>query len=101
MNLVFAKPISRFLLVKALQFTIPLRHSISKIPRDIQVAELETLNQETIISNNHYKILVSPYIRSFNCQAVMTGMDCFFVSSLYTSLHWCARSLSLCTIIGT
>jgi hypothetical protein len=45
MNLVFAKPISRFLLVKALQFAIPLRHSISKIKRDIQEAEVERMEQ--------------------------------------------------------
>jgi hypothetical protein len=63
MNLVLAKPISRFLLVKALQFTIPLRHSISKMKRDIQEAELERMEQPL----QDISKLLHPFIQLPSC----------------------------------
>lgn len=44
---------------------------------------------------------INTYILSFSCQAVTTGIHCFFVSSLKIWLQALACSFSSCITIGT
>jgi hypothetical protein len=67
-NLFLSKPICCFLLIETLQFTIP----VEKIGHKLH---MKWGFQEKGYEQYHY-------ILSFNCEAVTTGMDCFFVSSL-------------------